>query len=295
MILMIILIFSFTTGITANSYGDQQFNQLNTATNNTKQNCSLTSKLAVILMILASLLCTPPVIYQIYGGIWSITSVFSLICDADITIKTCCEADLYFKPSDVYRMQWWWGEKWNTTTSVFCDTQTADGGWMVIQRRKDGSVDFNRPWSDYEKGFGNLNGEIWYGLKNMNYLTETGQWELRIDFEFKNNTKSYLHYNVFKVGSAIDKYPLTISGFTGITPTDPFTTGGHNGQKFSTYDNDNDNSYGNCAKSLYNGKGGWWYNDCYNINPNTDFGRQVIYLANIWYYPKWIEMKIRPL
>ena len=42
--------------------------------------------------------------------------------------------------------------------SIFCDTQIADGGWTVIQRRKDNSVAFNRPWSDHEKGFGDLNG-----------------------------------------------------------------------------------------------------------------------------------------
>jgi len=29
---------------------------------------------------------------------------------------------------------------------------------------------------------------------------------------------------VFKVGSASDEYPLTISGFIGIPPTDPFVT-----------------------------------------------------------------------
>jgi len=40
----------------------------------------------------------------------------------------------------------------------------------VIQRRKDGSENFNRPWADYEKGFGNLNGEFWYGLKALQKL-----------------------------------------------------------------------------------------------------------------------------
>ena len=55
---------------------------------------------------------------------------------------------------------------------------------------------------------------FWYGLKAMNCLTQTGQWELRIDFEFPNKTKSYLHYNVFRVGSASEEYPLTISEFT---------------------------------------------------------------------------------
>ena len=53
-----------------------------------------------------------------------------------------------------------------------------------------------RPWSDYEKGLGDLNGEIWYGLKAIN---------CRIDFEFKNKTRSYLHYNVFKVGKGSEE------------------------------------------------------------------------------------------
>ena len=190
------------------------------------------------------------------------------------------------------------GRRWSTT-SAFCDTQTANGGWTVIQRRKNNSLDFNRPWSDYEKGFGDLNGEFWYGLKSMNCFTRTGQWELRVDIEFQNKTRSYLHYNVFKVGSATDEYPLTISGFTGITPTDPFATGGHNGQKFSTYDNDNDKYSGNCAKQTTNTKdnGGWWYNNCWhiNLNDNYDPAQYTMYLAGTWYNPRWIEMKIRPL
>ena len=163
-----------------------------------------------------------------------------------------------------------------------------------------GSVDFNRPWSDYEKGFGDLNGEFWYGLKLITCLTQTGQWELRIDFEFKNKTRSYLHYNTFKVGSATDEYPLTIGGFTGITPTDPFATQKHNGRKFSTYNNDNDLSSNNCAAQDSRAKdnGGWWYSKCWSINPNYQYNSRwygSMYLAGTWYNPRWIEMKIRPL
>ena len=259
---IIILISSFTTGITANSYCDQQLKQLRTTTKNFRQKCSI----------------------------------------KNIVIKTCCDVNalnLFTTPPAVYQMQCWCGGQWSTT-SVFCDTQTADGGWTVIQRRKDGSVDFNRPWSEYEKGFGDLNGEFWYGLKNMNCLTQTGQWELRVDFEFKNKTRSYLHYNVFKVGSATDEYPLTISGFTGITPTDPSLIHSINGQKFSTYDNDNDKYRGNCAAQVNNAKnnGGWWYNNCWGINLNikynpTQYGS--FELAGTWYNPRWVEMKIRPL
>ena len=216
------------------------------------------------------------------------------------TIKTCCDINAFSKPSAVYQMQCWCGGKWSTI-SVFCDTKTADGGWTVIQRRKDDSVDFNRSWSDYEKGFGDLNGEFWYGLKSMNCLTQTGQWELRVDFEFENKTRSYLHYNVFKVGNATDEYPLTISGFTGITPSDPFSQHSHNGMKFSTYDNDNDRwSSGNCAVQLANAKdnGGWWHNTCWAINLNIKYNPAQygsIALDHTWYNPRWIEMKIRPL
>ena len=47
----------------------------------------------------------------------------------------------------------------------------------------------------------------------MHCLTSQGNWELRIDYQLKNGTKSYLHYNKFAIGSAEDQYPLNISGF----------------------------------------------------------------------------------
>ena len=258
--IVIIIISLFTTEITAaNLYCDRQLKQLQIAAYRIKQRCSID----------------------------------------DTTIKTCCDLDAFYlftKPSGIYQTQCLCGGKWSTT-DVFCDTETADGGWTVIQRRVDGSVDFNRPWSDYEKGFGDLNGEFWYGLRNINCLTQTGQWELRVDFEFKNKTRSYLHYNEFKVGSATDEYPLTISGFTGITPTDPFATGGHNGMRFSTYDNDNDQWSGNCAEKANNakGNGGWWYSACADsaFNINGQYGS--LHLAGTWYNPSWIEIKARPL
>ena len=68
------------------------------------------------------------------------------------------------------------------TAEGYCDAVTNGGGWLAVQRRQDGSVDFNRGWIDYEEGFGSLTGEFWYGLRPLHCLTNQGQWQLRIDF-----------------------------------------------------------------------------------------------------------------
>jgi len=77
----------------------------------------------------------------------------------------------------------------------YCDAISGGGGWLVIQRRiQKYSTDFHRKWDDYENGFGDLNKEFWYGLRPIHCLTNTGTWELRIDFTFTNGTKSYMQY-----------------------------------------------------------------------------------------------------
>ena len=211
-----------------------------------------------------------------------------------ITVKSCCDLTslpLSKAPSGVYAMS----TKCNcqlpfTANLAYCDMETSDGGWMVIQRNiKDNVEFFNKGWSDYEQGFGDLSGDkLWYGLKPLSCLTDNGQWELRVDIQFDNNTWSHLHYKQFKVGNTSAEYPLTIGGFTGVTPTDPFVTHPLNGARFSTYDNDNDKSGGNCAASH---KNGWWFNNCNYINPSQQ--PPYVYLNSKGYNLLKVEMKIR--
>ena len=197
-------------------------------------------------------------------------------------IKSCCMLKHFASDyvtsqvsSGVYKISL---SNFANSVDAYCDMTTNGGGWLVIQRnRQDNVVSFNRNWTDYEEGFGNLNTEFWYGLKPIHYLTDNSQWEMRVDYQSNSGTWSYLHYNQFSVGSASEEYPLTVGGFTGVG-NDWFTTQIYgrsyllNGMKFSTPDNDNDKwSSGNCAIRF---KSGWWYNNCCYININ----RQPLYV-----------------
>ena len=93
---------------------------------------------------------------------------------------------------------------------VFCDQTTAGGGWTVFQKRIDGSVDFNRHWSDYKHGFGNLNGEFWLGLDRIHRLTLDNNSMLRVDLEDFEGGSAYAEYNLFGVKSEHDKYQLIL-------------------------------------------------------------------------------------
>lgn len=86
-----------------------------------------------------------------------------------------------------------------------CDMETAGGGWTVIQNRQDGSVDFNKTWQEYRDGFGNLQGEHWFGNAALHALTSTRQHQLRIELEDWYQLKRQATYNNFKVASEAER------------------------------------------------------------------------------------------
>ena len=203
------------------------------------------------------------------------------------SISSCCELRT-FLASGVYKTS---KGTFDKSAETYCDMVTDGGGWTVIQRNKRySSVSFDRPWTDYERGFGDLNTEFWYGLEEIHCLTQRGHWEMRLDIQKTDKTWTYLHYNNFSVGSANDEYPLSLGGFTGVGSTDWFQRNGGNahGSKFSTTDNDNDkHTSDNCADSYNNG---WWHDRCTYVainyrSPSTSGHGSLLFT----------EMKIRPM
>ena len=127
-----------------------------------------------------------------------------------VTISSCC--DLKNIPiSGVFKLS---KGSFDNSVDVYCDMTTDKGGWIVIQRNRAGSaVNFNRNWADYERGFGDPHTEFWYGLEELHCLTQRGQWEMRLDYQFNNRSWIYIHFNQFYIGGANVNYKLTVGGF----------------------------------------------------------------------------------
>ncbi|KAK2909524.1 hypothetical protein Q8A67_005361 [Cirrhinus molitorella] len=189
---------------------------------------------------------------------------------------------------------------------VYChmisdDKDENKGGWTVIQRRMDGSVNFYRPWNQYKRGFGNVEGEHWLGLENMYQLTRKNKYILRVDLEDFTGRKGFALYSSFSVGPEADGYKLQVSGFKDGGAGDSLSF--HDGQKFTTLDKDQDLYEQNCAKHHL---GAFWYKNCHGTNPNGVYlwGEDPTYygIGDVWYSwmnshavgLKSISMKIKP-
>ena len=122
--------------------------------------------------------------------------------------------------------------------------------------RVDNNNAFNKNWSDYKTGFGDINGNHWLGFNSINKILSTGDFVAR--FEFQNSTLDYFEVDLIKIGSESQKFILTLGQLTNFNIKPDLVS--HNRSEFRT--NDFNYKFGsiNCPKSY---QAGGWFNNCY--------------------------------
>ncbi|XP_064554344.1 fibrinogen-like protein 1 [Drosophila montana] len=179
---------------------------------------------------------------------------------------------------------------------VFCDSTLADSGWTVILRRHDGSVNFNRNWTAYSLGFGDLRGEFFIGLEKIHLMTKSQHHELYIYLRDFDDENRYAYYDHFQIAQEGEFFRLMSLGDYKGTAGDALSS--QRDMKFSTPDRDNDKSPNNCAKEF---RAGWWYRKCYYCNLNGQYfnARTTNQYGINWFAwhknsLQFVQMMIRP-
>uniref|UniRef100_H2XYC1 Fibrinogen C-terminal domain-containing protein n=1 Tax=Ciona intestinalis TaxID=7719 RepID=H2XYC1_CIOIN len=163
-------------------------------------------------------------------------------------------------------------------THVYCDMDVQavgdKNGWITIQKRVNGAINFDRGWQNYVDGFGNVYGEYWIGLEHIHALTyqntTTDQFgsyvtppRMRIDFVDQDGVTAYAEYRVFVVSGAKQKYRLIAAHLDQATAIPPNGSSPIYRVWFSIYDNNY--VFSNCPEKLH---GGWWFSGCPRSNLN---------------------------
>lgn len=227
-------------------------------------------------------------------------------CDKTLIHKAVDCADLLHlghNKSGVYKI--WPMNRliYGTSIDVYCDMETAGGGWTVFQRRGD----FKRPkdyfykdWKSYKEGFGDIEEDFWLGNDNIFALTNQKLYSARFDMKSVEGIFSYAQYDKFWIDDENQQYTLHIADYSGDAGDSMIKD--HDNSKFSTKDRENDIQPAQFCAQLY--KGGWWYGGCHQANLNGMYlkGKHSSFADginwNTWkgYHEslEWTEIKIRP-
>lgn len=171
-------------------------------------------------------------------------------------------------------------------------THCAADGWTTVQRRYDGSADFNRSWEDYAIGFGSPAGEYWIGNEQLHALTQNNCTALRVQMTDIYDNVWLAEYARFQVSSRADGYRLHIAGYSG-NASDALDY--QQGMQFSAIDVDRDISQTHCAANY---EGGWWFSHCQHANLNGRYNLGLTWFdaaRNEWIAVKSSQMLIRRL
>jgi len=207
------------------------------------------------------------------GGSGCLCKLFRFISDLPSYLVTKADTELYslavqedclswkdegYQQNGVYRL--------TNGKAVFCDMNANGGGWTVIQRRIDGSVDFFRRWDDYKNGFGDSNGEYWIGNDVIHNMTKTENIMLKVEATNFDGLTNYIVGDGFWIEDESNGYRLHVGQLLEGNPEHFASLLYTSGERFSTYDRDNDaNSEFHCALGS---KSGYWHKSCRHLSVN---------------------------
>ncbi|PIK58394.1 putative fibrinogen-like protein A-like [Apostichopus japonicus] len=95
---------------------------------------------------------------------------------------------------------------------VYCDNTDSSGGWTVIQRRTDGSIDFRRDWDSYKSGFGFLSHEFWLGNEKLSFLTNQKKYQMVFEITTSEGYLIRVSYDHFRISDAFSHFKLVNLG-----------------------------------------------------------------------------------
>ncbi|GIX82182.1 techylectin-5A [Caerostris extrusa] len=188
-----------------------------------------------------------------------------------------------------------------SSLEVYCDMDTAGGGWTLIQRRGDfgnGEDYFAKNWEQYKAGFGDLKKEFWIGNDNIFIITNQAQYSIRFDMTHGNGKTAFTHYENFWIDDEDKMYLLHISEASG-----PGGGAISNHDQCPFYTRDRPNRLdGKVMEKVHSG--GWWNNAWPSSNLNglnlngqkiTDVdGIQWMNFGGFYNSLAATEMKVRP-
>ncbi|XP_050086602.1 ficolin-2-like [Anopheles aquasalis] len=163
---------------------------------------------------------------------------------------------------------------------VFCEMESYEGGWIVVQHRFNGSVDFYREWNQFRDGFGEVDSEFWLGLERIHQLTVARAHEIMFEMKDFEGNYGYARYDAFQIGSESEQYKLKALGSYSGTAGDSMTAY-NKGAMFSTKDRDNDaNEKHHLAHFC---ESAWWHGEDNkaNLNGPYKYGSKN---RSIWWY-----------
>ncbi len=152
---------------------------------------------------------------------------------------------------------------------VYCDMTTEGGGWTLLGKTV--NIDLTNQerdaihlgtWNDYtQTGYGSPDPSakiFWLPLEAWHEITQHAPTNVVRIYD----SVYELRMKDFSIGDPASDYAIDwTQGVTGY-----HTMVDVRGQGFTTYDNDNDTWYGNCARDNVGYNGGWWYTDCWQLS-----------------------------